>query len=308
MSENFNTNNILQIHYYLEDQSHSINALVLNKAEAEILKIIEEIASVLDVGIITETQALEEGGIKSFYKFVSKKKFRKKATIVGVFIAGISANIIAEVVSEKLNTDPEMELLQKQELRLKIEKLKRELESTDDNINESNDVVAIIDDVSFYLSDSNRIKLLKSNFYKNVIKEEKVSQISTQVLDENQIPINEEKIISRIKFKDLIINEIEIEDDYERQVLIEIVAPVLTQKKIKWLGKLKGEELRFNMNDFDFKDLILKKNIKFSNGIKIKCDIQTRRKMNEKGDIINGAKSVYNVQQIIYPDGVKVEI
>ena len=65
----------------------------------------------------------------------------------------------------------------------------------------------------------------------------------------------------------------------------------MTQKKIKWLGKLKGEELRFNMNDFDFKDLILKKNIKFSNGIKIKCDIQTRRKMNEKGDIINGAKS-----------------
>ena len=58
-------------------------------------------------------------------------------------------------------------------------------------------------DVSFYLSDSNRIKLLKSNFYKNVIKEEKVSQISTQVLDENQIDTSAVCVFTNVKSKNV---------------------------------------------------------------------------------------------------------
>ncbi len=40
---------LFQIHYYLKDKSHSMDALTLNKVEAEFLKISKEVAKYLIV-------------------------------------------------------------------------------------------------------------------------------------------------------------------------------------------------------------------------------------------------------------------
>ncbi len=313
--------NHLQLHYYLEKGSHSMDALILNRAENELLKIFKEISTILDVDVIVETQALEEGGIKAIYKFVTKKKYRKNITIISTFIGTIASAVLINVATDKFNTDEEMENLQKQELRLKIQKLKNEIkEQENDNKGKENTVVEVnnsieqftdsetIEEISNFISERNKVKIYKSNFYRNIKNEKKVIKVSTQLIDANQNPITKEQTIVREDFQDLIIENYQIEDDYKEQITMEIISPVLQGNSLRWKGILNGEIVNFNMRDKKFRDLILTKNLKFSNGTKIICDLETKRKMDKEGDIILGAKSVYTVTAILYSDGTKVDI
>ncbi|MDY3351153.1 hypothetical protein PG357_04045 [Riemerella anatipestifer] len=249
---------------------------------------------------------------------------RKNIALISAFIAGIASTVISNVATEKFNTDEEMETLQKQELRLKIQKLKNEikeqekLESSESDeaikIIETNEIIEhltsseTIKEISNFISERNKVKIYKSNFYKNIKNERKVLKVSTQIVDDKQNPITKEQVIVRKDFQDLIIDNYQIEDDYKQQVTLEIVSPVLQGNSIKWKAILNGEIITFNMRDKNFRDLILTRNLKFSNGTKIICDLETKRKMNKDGDIILGAKSVYEVIAILYSDGTKVDI
>ena len=66
-----------EIHYYLENELHSMDAFVKNKAEFELLKIFSEISNSLDLDLTFEIEALKEGGIREFIKVLKKKKNRK---------------------------------------------------------------------------------------------------------------------------------------------------------------------------------------------------------------------------------------
>ncbi|HBK1854973.1 TPA: hypothetical protein LGB88_001717, partial [Campylobacter jejuni] len=52
-----------QIHYYFDDNSHSMNAFVRNAMEKDFLNFINEIGNILDIKIKLESQAREEGGL-----------------------------------------------------------------------------------------------------------------------------------------------------------------------------------------------------------------------------------------------------
>jgi len=307
MIEIENNSEILQVHYYLSENSHSMDAVVLNKAENEILKIINEISKILDIQIIIETQALEEGGIKSIYKFLTKKKNRRNIAAIGVFIAGIAATTISEVISDNIKTDPEYEKLKKEKLNLEIQKLKKELEEDEkEDITETD--IKKIQDISMYISETNKIKISKSNFYSTLLKETKIRKVSTQQLNILNEPISREKIVPRQDFEKFIIETAEIEDDYQEQIVLEIISPVLNKNRMKWKAMYNDELITFNLKDKNFKNLIITKNLSFSNGTKIICDLETKQKMNTDGEIINGTRSVYSVSKIIYNDGVVVDI
>ncbi|EAI7825586.1 hypothetical protein CNX21_08260, partial [Campylobacter jejuni] len=51
-----------QIHYYFDDNSHSMNAFVRNAMEKDFLNFINEVGNILDIKIKLESQAREEGG------------------------------------------------------------------------------------------------------------------------------------------------------------------------------------------------------------------------------------------------------
>lgn len=296
----------LILHYYLSNDSHSMDAVVFNKAEKEILNVIYEVASILDVDIYAETQALEEGGIKAIYKFLNKKKTKKNLTKIGIFFAGILATVISDVVSENIKSDSNYEELKKQELKLRIEKLKQELEEKKVADDER---IKIINNISIYISETNKVKISKSNFYSNLLKERKLEKVSTQRIDTfYNIPISEEKVVPRQDFERFIIESAEIEDDYQEQIAIEIVSPVLKGGNLKWKGMYGEERITFSLKDKLFKNLVISKNLSFSNGTKLICDLETKQKMNSDGEIISGAKSVYNVTAILYADGDKVDI
>lgn len=105
----------LQLHYFLKDELHSVDAFINNKAEYELLRIFKEVTSILELEgeLQFETIAIEEGGIKAFYKLISKKKNKRKIKNALLYLAGILSVIISDVVSDQIKTDHEYEKLKK---------------------------------------------------------------------------------------------------------------------------------------------------------------------------------------------------
>ncbi|WP_230664242.1 hypothetical protein [Vibrio cholerae] len=61
----------LQMHYYLENDSHSMDAIARNKCEAEIIAIVQEVAKILNAQIVIEAEAWKEGGLRDIWGFVA---------------------------------------------------------------------------------------------------------------------------------------------------------------------------------------------------------------------------------------------
>lgn len=305
---------ILQLHYFLSEHSHSMDAKIYNKVETELLKIFDEVARVLNLEISIEIQALEEGGLRAIYTFLNKKKNRRKIVIIGSFFAGIVGTILADVISDKIKSDPEMEKLKKEKIELEIQKLKKEL-SSDKELefpeNKEEEIVInkeFVDSLAIYISEINKVKISKSKFYGYLLKEGKVEKISTQELDINFKPKSIEKFVPRKDFNLFVINQAEIDSEYKYEVELEIVSPVLKRSKLNWKAIYNGEQITFSLKDENFKNLITNKNLQFSNGTKIVCELETKRKMNDDGEILTAGRMVYNVTKIIYPDGLKIDL
>ncbi|OAV67759.1 hypothetical protein Barb4_02331 [Bacteroidales bacterium Barb4] len=56
--------NTLELHYGFNDDTHSMNAVVQNKCEYELLGVLTEIANLFDAKVIIETEPLAEGGLR----------------------------------------------------------------------------------------------------------------------------------------------------------------------------------------------------------------------------------------------------
>ena len=311
--ENNSDLEILQIHYYLAENVHSMNATIYNKAESELLKIMTEVSKVLDIGLSVEVYALEEGGIKAIYKFLNKKKNRRKMVIVGAFFAGIVATVVSDVVSENINSDPEMERLKKEKIELEIRKLKKELsEQTKIPLQDDDEEFIVtqefVDNLSIYISELNQVKISKSKFYKYLLNEGKIEKVSTQELNQNFESISQEKIVPRKDFNLFIINETEIDAEYEYDVTLEVASPVLIKNRMSWRAIHNGEQITFSLKDEKFKNLILTKHLQFSNGTKIFCELETKQKMTDDGEILKSGRAVYNVTKVIYPNGDVIDV
>ncbi|AXG73737.1 hypothetical protein DVK85_05610 [Flavobacterium arcticum] len=287
-----------QLHYYLKDNEHSLDAFVLNKAESELLKIFKEVLVTLNLEgeIAFEAIAIEEGGIKSFYKLLRKKKTKKRINKVLIFLGGILSVVITDIVSNKLNTDTEYEQLQKDEIKLRIQKLKQDLEKED---NSEEDEKVYVRDLYFYITHNDKIKIFKSNFYSALLDDGKVEQISTQLLNKDRIPYEQESIVSRANFDRFIIHTRQIEPIYQESIIIEIVAPVLKKSKMKWKGVYDDKPINFNLRDTEFRNSVLNGEISFSSGISVVCDVELEQSINDEGEVTIEAINVYNVTDVI---------
>ncbi|MDY0781678.1 hypothetical protein [Tenacibaculum sp. IB213877] len=295
----------LQLHYFLKDELHSVDAFINNKAEYELLRIFKEVTSILELEgeLQFETIAIEEGGIKAFYKLISKKKNKRKIKNALLYLAGILSVIISDVVSDQIKTDHEYEKLKKEEIRLRIEKLKRDLE---DEETTEQDKTLIIQNLSVFIAETNKVKLFKSNFYSTLLKEEKIEQVSTQRLNENLEPITNENIVPRKDFDKFILHSVDIDPDFRESEIIEIVSPVLKKGNMKWKGIYNEKPISFYMRDGEFLTSVINKEISFSNGTSIIADIEFEQKMNDDGEIEIGTISIFNVTDV-FEDSKRIE-
>jgi hypothetical protein len=62
--------NTLELHYWLNDGTHSMDAFVQNKCEYEFLGILKEIAASFNAEIIIETEPLADGGLRRWFKII----------------------------------------------------------------------------------------------------------------------------------------------------------------------------------------------------------------------------------------------
>ncbi|MFD1817031.1 hypothetical protein SAMN04515674_11814 [Pseudarcicella hirudinis] len=292
--------NLLELHYYLDDNSHSMNAIVKNKSEAELIKLFFEVSNLLDLDITLEFEALKEGGIKDIIKYFKKKK-NKQALMI--FFGTIISNVLINITSDYFIKDKELEELNKEEKRLNILKLKNDLQQ--DSLTKEQETV-ILENIVIQISETHKIKVFKSRFYQQILKESKLYQFSTTELDTNYKPLSVEKSILREHFSKHVLESEDLKPKTIENANIEIVSPVLKQGNIKWKGLYNDKPISFNLLDSEFKNAVLNKQYSFSNGTSITCSLEIVVTLDNKGEEIIKEASVSDVIEVF--DGTQIII
>lgn len=287
-----------EIHYYLSDKSHSINALARNKCEAEFLAAVTEVASILDVKIIWEAQALEEGGVVEIWKALGENS-AQIALVISAF---------AFVWSVIPKEDQELIDLQKEDLRLSIEarkvqinKIKKEAESPENIESAAKEVAAII-------KPSVKIATRRSNFYKTLATCTKVDRIGLSKLSENNKKIGSEFFVQKTSFPNFVLSSLELQPIYVSNAIIEIVSPVFKPGDAKWRGIYEGRIVSFALEDASFKSKVLSSKVSFASGSTIICDLLVKSSVNEFGESVRPNYSVEKVHEILDSNAKKIAL
>lgn len=243
--------NKLELHYYLNDNSHTMDAVVNNKCEAEILAMAYEAISVLNLDVSIDVEALQEGGIKDFWRVLGENNAQ-----IALVVA-----VIALLLSQVPNIDSELTDLQKEETKLSIEEKKLSIEKLKNELKENNVSDETLKTTVNIINNNYKILTRKSNFYKSLSHYNKVTQIGISTLNDNNVPVTDETVIKRIDFKNYILISHDLKPITEVDAVIEIVAPVLKEGRAKWKGIYNKEHISFIMGDNEFKNSVLSKRI-----------------------------------------------
>jgi hypothetical protein len=268
--------NTLELHYWFKDESHTMDAVIQNRCEYELLGILKELGSIFNAEISIETEPLANGGLRSWFKIDSKDKSLKAiirislitALATGIFITPITSSIskITEIFIERLFEDKALKELEKEKLKLEIEKLKQ-------------------DTVRFnqQLDENNTIKKRRSNFYEALEKYPKIDKVSLVLENGTKDQINKETFVLKSNFKDFILTSDDLKPKEIDEAIIEIISPVLKKGKYKWMGIFSGETISFDMKSNEFKTLVQTGRIEFKNGSSINCLLVIRKKIDNEG-------------------------
>jgi len=267
--------NRLELHYYFNDDSHEIDALVRNKCESELLAIIIEVAAILDIDSQLISEVYQQGGFRDFWKILGKNV--QEVTLLLMFIQTI-VTTIPQFEGKNEELEEELSHLNIEEKKLSIEKLKRELrdnETTKESIKKTADTVA----------NNLRIIKRKSNFYSNLEKHEKINKIGFSALNDNWNPVTNEISVVRTDFRKFILSTNKLRSEEDDNAIIEIVSPVLKEGRYKWKGIYNETPISFDMQDVAFRDAVLLENIPFQHGSVIKCVLIIHREIDEIGEV-----------------------
>lgn len=249
-----------ELHYYLKNNSHSMNAFVRNKAEKDFLEAIRRIGELLDSELKIETEAYQEGGlieILTFSGFIIDRALNYLSPSLNDIITHYSTR---NTQAEKLDIKIKQETLKS----LKLDNTKKEIE--------------LQEQIDKKLNDKLTQKYI-SNFYKKIDSYEKIEKIGYRSLEHNK----EEYIVEKKDFKSFILHDdiTILEDD---DATIEIISPVLKEGKYNWRGKYKNEKIDFSMADSKFKEEVIGGKHKFLNGSSISCHLEIKIIFDEFGD------------------------
>lgn len=278
----------LEIHYHLKDESHSFDALVLNKCESDALSIAVEVAALIGISIVIETSAYTEGGLKEIWKFIGKNNSQLTLIIA----------IIVVILSRIPLSDSETEELNKNLLKLSIEEKSLLVQNLKNEANKDTHSLETIESAILLLQENVKVLSRRSNFYKALSENEKV--LGVGVTPQTSISILEEKeyFVGREKFSKFILPTNKLPIETIENAAIEIIAPVLKDGNYQWKGNFNKEVISFSMADEDFKFGVLNKEISFQHGVVIDCILNIHKKVNEAGDIQITGYSVPTVVSI----------
>ena len=286
--------NTFELHYHFYDESHTMNAIIRNECEKELLKIVKEVLLSLDIEIDIESEAFKEGGLKEIWRFLGKNgvQITLILTILGLLLSRIPIENkeLVKLKMENLELDNE---LKRQELK----KIKDELK-TEEDLNDE-----VVERVLNIYNNDFKIIWHKSNFYKKLNFYPKVTKLTTQLKTGQNEPVEKERIVERYQFGDFILRSDTFPPNIDEEAVIDIISPVLKKGNFNWKGFYKGDIINFEMDDQSFKNSVLNKEIEFINGTAIKCVLQQNRKIDETGLVKVVKNKVLTVIEIITGDG-----
>ena len=274
----------LELHYYFDDNSHSMDAYIHNKCATEILALIREVSIALEIEIHLDSEALKEGGLRDVWKFLGKNS--PQITLILAVIALILQ--IKQLYPIEDEMDVELKKLSIEEKKLSIQKLKNEVETGEIKPTTLKEVTNSIN-LDF------KILSRKSNFYKQLDNYEKITGLGINTLTLDDEPTGEEKIIPKEDFFRYILSTDELPDEIIENAEIGIISPVIEEGRYKWKGIYLSEPISFAMNDSDFKNEVLTKQVSFQHGAIIQCVLKIGKELDETGEIIIKGYSVTTV-------------
>lgn len=177
----------LELHYYFNDASHTMDAFVRNGCEQEFLTVIKEIIKELDIDVIVESGAYGEGGLKQFF------------TMVGKSAAQINLAIsLTALIMTRFPPTPPVQLKTAIEIArdsVNYEKAKADLEIAQITLaelkrqNAERDAKTIFREVAHLknnpLKDNHHITKHRGAFYKEVRDYKKITKISITIVDQD---------------------------------------------------------------------------------------------------------------------------
>ena len=182
---------MLEAHYHLVGGDHSIDALVRNKCEAELLGMLVEVASLIEINPNIIKEAYKEGGFKDIWKLAGKNS---QEILIFLMIIQIIISVIPLL-------DFEGKQLSEEERRLGIEEKKLNIEKLRQEISQGTDVNKVTEVAATSISSNLKIIKRKSNFYSLLDGYKKVEAVGINILNSDFLPVSDEHPVPRSEFR-----------------------------------------------------------------------------------------------------------
>jgi hypothetical protein len=278
--------NSLQLHYFFKNNSHSIDSIVRNECEKELIGIIHDISDNLGISIKLETLPTEEGGFKEVWKFLgdNSAQITLIVSITAIFISRfpVENKELTALQIENLKLDNAIK-------RKELQKLNLEFLHDDAELDEKK-----ITDTAEVVSKNYKVAWRKSNLYKKLQDYPKVEYFEIQRF-KNTLPVGQPRKIPRSDFGKFILRSDELPELMVNNAIIDVISPALKSGKFRWKGFYNGEIITFEMNDYKFKNLVLRGDIHFSKNFSIEVEMSQKRKIDQDGNVKVTGSIVYNV-------------
>lgn len=283
-------NDIFTTHYYFNDKSHQMDAFVRNRCE---YKLISSFFYCFDhYGIRAKLESLpkEEGGLIDFLKVVSDYKDH-----IEILLMSLTTLFTGYPFFRNLLPDEEKELTKKKVL-LQIKKLEEELNESASREEIHYSAKELVENLA---KDKSFVYLL-SEYFQTLIKEEKITKVGFGWK-------NNESIISNENFEKLIVAPPKTVENPPEIITIELVSPVLKNKRFKWKGIIDGETRNFTMKDQKFSKLVRERAFSFQNGDSITASVVKFGEVDFNGD---WSKIEFNVIKVhsVYCAGINIKV
>lgn len=284
-----------QIHYYLANESHAMDAFVRNKCEAELLAIFQEVCTNLGTSIQIESIPFEQGGLREYWKVYGECSAQINTTIaiLTLLIAVPNMNLFSD--SEKEEREKTIQELTIEEKRLSIEEKRINLEKLRQEIADREPKPETIKKAAKSIELNLKIQSRRSNFYRHLSNYEKVTAVGFSAVDSFNNDVIPERQVTRSDFNMYVLADNSLPTETVDEATIQIVAPVLKEGNYKWKGLYEGKPISFSMTDAEFKNSVLLGKVSFQHGSGINCALQIHRKFNEIGEIEITGYSVVTV-------------
>ncbi|MCW3085127.1 MAG: hypothetical protein JWP12_2493 [Bacteroidetes bacterium] len=92
---------LIEFHYFFNDESHNMDAIIRHKCETEILNVLSEVALRFNLDLLIDVIPDAEGGFRSRYRLTSKFKRDAKLVLLGAFASALFAYLFSLPASKE---------------------------------------------------------------------------------------------------------------------------------------------------------------------------------------------------------------